>query len=215
MTTTISSQSDIERSGATALHHFLRTRRSIRNFNPGVIPVELIRSAIETASYAPSAHNRQPWRFAVITDPKVKVRLSDAMGSRFRHDLARDKIPESEIEARITLSRERILSAPVVIILCLDPSDMDNYPDEKRKKAEYMMAVQSVSAAGQTLLLALHAEGLSSVWTCGPLFAPDVVIDTLRLPVNWEPQAMFFVGRSTASAKPKSVLPLEKISIWF
>lgn len=215
MTTTISSQSDIERSSATALHHFLRTRRSIRNFEPGIIPVELIRDAIETASFAPSAHNRQPWRFAVITDPKVKVRLSDAMGSRFKHDLTEDEIPESEIEARITLSRERILSAPVVIILCLDPSDIDNYPDEKRKKAEFLMAVQSVSAAGQTLLLALHAEGLRSVWTCGPLFAPDVVVDALGLPESWEPQAMFFVGRSTASAKPKSLLPLEKISIWY
>jgi nitroreductase len=92
---------------------------------------------------------------------------------------------------------------------------MDTYPDEKRKKAEFMMAVQSAAAAGQTLLLALHAEGISSVWTCGPLFAPDVIIDTLHLPKSWEPQAMFFIGFSTAPAKSKSVLPLDKISIWF
>ena len=215
VTTTIFSQSESELTGAKTLHNFLRTRRSIRNFESGVIPNEIIRRVIETASYAPSAHNRQPWRFAVITDSKVKLELAQAMGNRFRLDLAGDKNPAAEIEARITLSRERILSAPVVIILCLDPSEMDDYPDEKRKKAEFMMAVQSVAAAGQTLLLALHAEGLSAVWTCGPLFAPDVVVNALHLPILWEPQAMFFIGRSTVPTKPKSVLSLEKISIWF
>src|ERR1041385_6062917 len=50
------------------LHNFLRTRRSIRRFKPEPIPDSVIQSILTTATYAPSAHNRQPWRFCVVTD---------------------------------------------------------------------------------------------------------------------------------------------------
>jgi coenzyme F420-0:L-glutamate ligase/coenzyme F420-1:gamma-L-glutamate ligase len=82
----------------------------------------------------------------------------------------------------------------VVIILCLDMSEMDFYPDEKRQQAERTMAVQSVAAAGLQLLLAAHAEGLGGVWVCSPLFAQEVICKTLDLSEKWEPQAMFFIG---------------------
>src|SRR5687768_2063471 len=50
----------------TELHNFLRTRRSIRRFKPDPVPASVIEEILTTATYAPSAHNRQPWRFAVL-----------------------------------------------------------------------------------------------------------------------------------------------------
>src|SRR5215475_1912615 len=52
----------------TDLHNFLRTRRSIRRFKPDPVPDPVIQNILLTAAFAPSAHNRQPWRFVVVTD---------------------------------------------------------------------------------------------------------------------------------------------------
>lgn len=116
------------------------------------------------------------------------------MAADFQRDLVKDGVPTAKIRAQIKRSKERITSAPVGILLCLDMSEMDSYPDDKRSKAEYMMAVQSVAAAGLQLLLATHAEGLGGVWACWPLFTQQTIRKTLSLPENWEPQGIFFVG---------------------
>lgn len=129
-----------------------------------------------------------------MTDLSVKTKLADAMAIEFERDLEKDKLPQAEIQKRTTRSRERIISAPVVVILNLDMTDMDVYPDEKRNKAEYLMAVQSVANAGMQMLLAAHAEGLGGVWVCSPLFVQETVHNILELPKSWEPQAMFFIG---------------------
>lgn len=55
---------------------FLKSRRSIRRFKQTKPPMELIMRAIDTARYAPSARNSQPWRFVIIEDEVVKDRLS-------------------------------------------------------------------------------------------------------------------------------------------
>ena len=47
----------------------IKTRRSIRQFEEGfVVPFEDIKKILEAGMYAPSAMNRQPWEFMVITD---------------------------------------------------------------------------------------------------------------------------------------------------
>ena len=116
------------------------------------------------------------------------------MAIEFERDLEKDNLRQPEIQKRITRSRERIITAPVVIILNVDMTDMDVYPDEKRNKAEYLMAVQSVANAGMQMLLAAHAEGLGGVWVCSPLFVQEIIQNVLDLPKAWEPQAMFFLG---------------------
>jgi coenzyme F420-0:L-glutamate ligase/coenzyme F420-1:gamma-L-glutamate ligase len=194
-----------------ALHDFLRSRRSIRRFLSKEVGKETLVRILETATHAPSAHNREPWRFAVLTQPEPKFRLSDFLGAEFRRDLAANGLPQAEIESRLQRSRNRIVDSPVVVILCMDVSEMDSYPDEKRAQAERTMAIQSVATAGLQLQLAAHAEGLSSVWTCGPLFSPETVKAALNLPEAWEPQAMFFIGYAGEEPRPKELKPLEAV----
>jgi len=172
----------------------LRTRRSIRRFKPDPIADSVIQNILATATYAPSAHNRQPWRFVIVTDLSVKTHLAEAMSQDFERDLRRDGLAPEKIQAQINRSKGRITSAPLLILLCLDMSEMDSYPDEKRQYAERMMAIQSVAAAGLQLLLAAHAEGLGGVWVCSPLFAQATIQNVLNLSESWEPQAMFFIG---------------------
>jgi F420 biosynthesis protein FbiB-like protein len=193
------------------LHHFLQTRRSVRRFKSEPVPYSVIQSILSTAMYAPSAHNRQPWRFCVVTDLSVKVNLAEAMAIDFERDLARDGVPLEKIQAQLKRSRDRITSAPVAILLCLDMSEMDSYPDEKRQYAERMMAAQSVAAAGLQLLLAAHAEGLGGVWVCSPLFAAETIQKNLNLSETWEPQAMFFIGYPDETPRIKEMKDLESL----
>lgn len=194
------------------LHHFLRGRRSVRRFTTRPVEREKIERILATAGYAPSAHGRQPWRFAVLEADPPKARLAEAMGRDFRRDLTNDNLPVEEIEKRLERSYNRITQAPVVILLSADLSEMDSYPDERRQTAETVMAVQSTSAAGLQLMLAAHAEGLASVWTCAPLFAPRTIVETLNLPAHWLPQAMVFLGYPAEQPKPKTLKPLAEIT---
>ena len=194
------------------LHNFLRTRRSIRRFKPDPIPDSVIKNILTTATFAPSAHNRQPWRFCVLTDLSVKQKLADAMGIKFKHDLEQDQLPQPEIQKRITRSRERIIAAPVVIILSVDMSDMDVYPDEKRNTAEYLMAVQSVANAGMQMLLAAHAEGLGGNWICWALYAQEETRAALNLSENWEPQAFYFLGYPDETPELKNRKPIKELA---
>ena len=144
-----------------------------------------------------------------MADVSVKTRLADAMAEDFERDLRRDNVPPEKIQAQIKRSKERLTSAPVVILLCLDMSEMDSYPDEKRRQAERTMTIQSVAAAGLQLLLAAHAEGLGGVWVCSPLFTQETIQNTLNLSETWEPQAMFFVGYADGLPKNKEMKNLE------
>jgi coenzyme F420-0:L-glutamate ligase / coenzyme F420-1:gamma-L-glutamate ligase len=174
----------------------------------------VIQNILSTAIYAPSAHNRQPWRFVAIRDFSVKTRLAESMSKDFEHDLFRDGVPPEKIQTQIKRSKDRLASAPVVILLCLDMNEMDPYPDEKRQQAERMMAVQSVAAAGLQLLLAAHAEGLGGVWVCSPLFTQETIQKTLNLHETWEPQGMFYVGYAAQIPEPRERKNVESISLF-
>ncbi len=54
----------------------IRTRRSIRKYKPKPVPDEKLKMILETARQAPSAANRQPWRFVVVRDAEKKKALA-------------------------------------------------------------------------------------------------------------------------------------------
>ena len=195
------------------LHNFLRSRRSIRQFKPMPVSLDVLTRILKTATHAPSAHNRQPWRFAVLTHEQSKSRLSELLAADFRRDLVRDGINPAEIESRLIRSKTRINSSPVVIVLCMDMSEMDRYTEVtgKRTLAERTMTIQSVAAAGLLIQLAARIEGLDSVWNCSPLFAHQSVKLALDLPDIWEPQAMFFLGYAAETPKEKTIKTLDEV----
>jgi F420 biosynthesis protein FbiB-like protein len=179
---------------AQILYQIIRGRRSIRQYRDQPVKRVIIERLLTAAAWAPSAHNRRPWRFIVIDNDYTKERLTDAMNAVLRADLAADGLSPDQIEAHAARRRARLTRAPVLVLLCMTMADMDDYPDDERRHAEWTMATQSVALAGQNLLLAAHAEGLGTCWLCAPLFCPDVVRDVLGLPADWEPQAFISLG---------------------
>jgi len=205
--------SDISDEDSHSLRDVIFSRRSIRRYRPEPVPHQLVERLLQAAIWSPSAHNRQPWRFAVVETQAQKVELAQAMGTRLRRDLVADNVPAEIIEADAGRSYSRITNSPVLILLCLSMVDMDVYADERRNHQEYMMTVQSVAMAGQNILLAAHDVGLGACWMCAPLFCLDVVKNTLKLPDDWQPQALLTVGYP-AETREKTRKPMEMSVIW-
>src|SRR5581483_196673 len=187
-------------------HNFLRSRRSIRRFKPDPIPDSVMERILTTATFAPSAHNLQPWRFVIIKNPDARTRLAQALTNKMRADMQAEGASESEIEKRVTNSIRRINEAPVLILLCRDATAVRADTPE-----ETTMAIQSVAAAGLQLLLAAHAEGLGGNWICWPLYAREETRAALNLPETWEPQAMIFIGKADDVAKTKELKPINRL----
>jgi len=188
----------------------IKSRRSIKKLRPGPISRDLIEEIIDIAISAPSAHNAQPWRFIIINDHNVKVQLAKAMSQSWQGDLVNNGISIKEIEKLMVLSEKRILNASILILVCLTMDDMDKYFD-KRKNFEYLMAVQSVSAAIQNLLLAVHSKGLGACWRCAPLFCMEIVKKVLEIPESFDPQAMIEIGYPDENPRMPPRKPLKDI----
>lgn len=56
----------------------IRARRSIRKYTPEAIPEKKLQMILEAARLAPSASNRQPWRFVLVQSKKLKKTLAQA-----------------------------------------------------------------------------------------------------------------------------------------
>lgn len=194
------------------LHDFLRSRRSIRNFSKQAVSRDLVDKILETASWAPSAHNRQPWRFIVLLEDKTKQDLADAMAVDYRSALASAGMETAEINRRVQRRKDRLCNAPVGILLCMDITVMDSYDDKNRHEGEIQMAIQSVALAGGTILLAAHASGLGAVWTCAPLFVQDIVRQTLNLPDEWFPQALILMGYPDEEPGERERIPFSELT---
>lgn len=172
-----------------AYNEFLRTRRSVRRFRTDPVPARIIERIITTATFAPSAHNLQPWRFVIINSDTAKTALGKALTAKLHKDMTSEGMHQVDIDKRITISLRRIKEAPVIILLLRDETAV-----RKEEPEEHIMSVQSVALSGLQLMLAAHAEGLGANWICWPLYAPNSVRNALNLPETWEPQGMFFLG---------------------
>ena len=193
----------------------LKSRRSVRAFQARPVSRELIEQILEAARWAPSPHGRQPWRFVVLTRQVVKEQLAESMGDTWRRQLQMDGQSEEIVALRMEKSRQRILSAPVIIIPCLYLEGLDRYPDERRQADETTMAIQSIGAAIQNMLIMAFDLGLDTGWMCAPLFCPGVVCETLKLDTRLIPQALITLGYAAADPQRRERLPLESLIVRF
>jgi coenzyme F420-0:L-glutamate ligase / coenzyme F420-1:gamma-L-glutamate ligase len=198
-------------SRADTVEELLLRRRSVRRYTSEPVAGAVLEKLLRAAICAPSAHNSQPWRFAVMQTLGPKERLARAMGERLRTDRTRDGDRIDLIESDIARSFARITGAPVVVIVCLTMEDTDPYPDERRRSAERQMAVQSTAMAMQNLQLAASAAGLGASIMCAPLFCPDIVSEVCELPSAWKPQGLVTIGYPANAGKPFTRRPLNDV----
>ena len=198
---------------SSEIFEVFRERSSVRSFRRDPIDRELVVRSIEAAGWAPSPHGTQPWRFVLVERQEDRGSLATAMAESWREQLRRDALDEDAIVYRVGRSIERLERAPIVAILCLFLGDAHHYPDAVRQRAEELMAIQSLGAAAQNFLLALHANGLDSGWMCAPLFNPDTIRRELNLDASLQPQAMFPIGRMENPPRRRPRKPVDELIV--
>lgn len=113
---------------------FLKSRRSIRRFKPETPPRELILKAIETARFAPSARNSQPWRFIIVDDISLKEKL-----------------------ASIHISSQPIRNAPLVItVVCHVDESPTSYALDCANATLYLLLALHALGLGAVWIQALR-----------------------------------------------------------
>lgn len=143
----------------------------------------------------------------------MKIHLADRMGDTWQQNLEMDGQDAEVVNIRLEKSRQRILNAPAIVIPCLYLEDLDRYPDERRQADETIMAIQSIGAAIQNMLLMAFDLGLDTGWMCAPLFCPEVVCEALDLDKRLIPQALITVGYAAADPQRRERLPLSSLVV--
>jgi nitroreductase len=84
------------------------------------------------------------------------------------------------------------------------------FPDKARQTTERDLALESLGAGIENLLLAAHTAGLEACWFCAPAFCKDTVQKILKIPVTVEPSALIVLGYPAESPKMPNRKPLKE-----
>ena len=177
------------------LEKLIKGRRTIRKWKKQDVSDDLIRKAIEVATWAPNGGNYQGWRFVAVKNREVIVNLANAVQS------VADKIaswPESlrwkEEMERYRANASFFRNAPVCLgvfvsqyISAFDKplTVRESYDQEAKEilvwRRSAPTAIQSAAAAVTTLLLVFHQMGLGAAWLGAPLMAKKEIKQILKV----------------------------------
>jgi nitroreductase len=151
------------------LSEAIKGRRSVRRFRPDPVPREVIDRILEFAQWAPSAMNRQDWRFIVVEGQKKEalLKITATAFDHFRPVLEKNFPDKPKVLEASKRFFETYGGAPVIVLAYgghfpMGPADP-----------------YSVSLAVQNLLLAAHDSGLGAVWADAAVFFKEKEINAL------------------------------------
>ena len=185
-------------------------RRTVRDFDARPPPDGVIEAALRTAASAPSGANRQPWRFVVVRDPKVKAHLREAAEEEERAFYGGRAPPEwlRALEPFGTDAHKPFLTeAPALIAIFLERHGRG--PDGERIRNYYTS--ESVGIAAGFLIAALHHAGLATLThTPSPMRFLNRI---LGRPANEVPFLLLVVGYPKPGARVPDIerLPMETV----
>jgi coenzyme F420-0:L-glutamate ligase/coenzyme F420-1:gamma-L-glutamate ligase len=197
----------------TSIPEFLAARRSIRAFQSAPVDRAVLDALVQAACIAPAPHHSRPWRFVIVDGAGGKDALARGMGARWRADLEGDGVSDTRIDELVGASHAKLAGAPALVLACLTWEGLDRYPDDRRQRAEWGMALLSLGAAVENLMLAATNAGLASCWVAAPIFCPEEARDALELPADWLPHALVLLGRPDPAytGRVRPPVPLDEL----
>lgn len=169
----------------------MQRRRSVREFSPEPVPLELVENAIATAGTAPSGAHQQPWTFVVVSDPELKRRMREAAEEEERRSYE-ERMPDPWLEALRPLGTDwrkpHVEVAPYVVVVFEQAYGLAR--DGSKVKHYYVR--ESVGIAVGLLLASLHEAGLATLThTPSPV---GFLRDLLERPANERPYVLIAIG---------------------
>lgn len=176
----------------------MRTRRSVRDFSDREVPLEIIEQCLLTAGSAPSGANRQPWHFAVVSDParKQEIRLGAEEEER---EFYQRRAPQDWLDALAPLGTDEhkpfLEIAPYLIVIFSQKFEVD----AAGKKHKNYYVPESVGIATGMLIAALHNAGLATLThTPSPMKFLNRILDR---PDTEKPAMILVVGYPAEGAE--------------
>lgn len=140
----------------------INRRRTVREFSDRPVPRDIIETALEAASTAPSGANLQPWHFAVVSGPETKKKIRQAAEAEEREFYAH-RASEEWLTALAPLGTDDqkpfLEKAPYLIAVFLQK--FGELPDGRKVKHYY--PAESTGLATGMLITALHVAGLATL----------------------------------------------------
>jgi len=197
-------------SGYDQLMEVIRQRRSVRQFSERAIERDDLVRLLEAARWAPSNHNRQPWRFLAIQDKKHLQQLAEAVRQGLTEKLK--SLPESAASYTGEFGHYATFfeQAPMLLLVlhkqrvCVARPLLAGLRNPELVSGEALSAAMAV----QNLLLAAQTLGLGTCMLTGPLLVEDALIGALNLPAGYEFTCLVALGypaESPAAPRRKSV----------
>ncbi|KKJ77742.1 nitroreductase [Kiloniella litopenaei] len=198
-------------------YSLMQRRRTIRDFSSAPVDRSIIENAIRTAGLAPSGANKQPWHFAVVSNPDVKTKIRQAAEIE-EEEFYAGKAGEAWLKDLLPLGTDPqkpfLEIAPYLIVVFQQNYDIDLNTGEKIK---HYYIQESVGLACGFLITALHNAGLATLThTPSPM---GFLRDLLGRPKHEKPVMIIVTGHPSDSASvPQEALnkkDLDVISTWF
>ena len=193
----------------------MRRRRTVRDFDPRLVPRQVSEACLRAAGTAPSGANQQPWFFSVITDPTHKRRVREAAEIEER-SFYQERAPQEWLDALAPLgtdwNKPFLEEAPVLIAIFAQKYGVR--PDGERFSHYYVP--ESVGIASGFLIAALHHAGLATLThTPNPM---SFLNKLCGRPASEKPVILLVVGYPKADCKVPVhgglKKPLDQIASW-
>ena len=158
----------------------IENRRSIRKYKPDEIERKLIEEIIYSASLAPSAKNRQPWKF-IVYQGKEKDKLVDVM----RHGINSEKMthelmPEWAFAIPDAENTVRIMQEAPCLIAVLNTNQYTPFASiEREKRIVEICDSLSIGAAVENMILTATGYGLGTLWIANTCFAYNELVQEI------------------------------------
>lgn len=206
-----------------SLHELLRSRRSVRRFKPEPPDDALLSQVIAAAVTAPSASNKQPWRFFIVQDRAVIAAMAAAVREAIEATAAHIP-PESEAPFRAYGDYfTRFEEAPVVIVpIHRGHAVLSQLIDDgiEARLRDDILAMErdsgliGTSLALMSLLLAAHELGLGASGMTGPLVAAARLKEILGVPPSWGIVALVPIGHPDEAPRATQRKSVDKVVRW-
>lgn len=158
-------------------------RRSIRKFKEQNVSKEQIETIVEAARLAPSAKNRQPWKYIVYTGEE-KARLLAVMETGLKKEQSEHALlPESAYGLPDAFHTLQIMREAPVAIIVMNTNGQSPYKQigTNQRVAEICDSL-SIGASIENMILKATEIGLGTLWIANTCFAYEDLVDFIREP---------------------------------
>jgi nitroreductase len=195
----------------------MRNRRSIRRFEEKEVPKELVEGILETARWAPSGNNVQPWRFIVVTNHQKIARLSEASNQRWIAASPMIIICLSDLEV---FGRHGSYSAfqPLVEVGMIEDMGFSEFNEKREgtselenRMANTLNSFLNVAIIIDHITLLAHEAGLGTCWV--RYFNTAAVRRILDIPDNHVIVALLPIGYPAEGGKTREHMEVESLII--